>query len=63
MDTLHFALRLSQLNTLNTHDWSIDKPLKADCDKGLNCMIDFVKVQPHLYVLKFGYNWGPFFPL
>ena len=35
----------------NTHDYGIDKPLKSDFEKDLNCMIDCVKVQPHLLFL------------
>ena len=36
----------------NTHDWSIDKPNKADIKKDLTCMIDCVKIQTHLFVFN-----------
>ena len=45
----YFLIRLRI--TQNTHDWSIDKAEKADLKKDLTCMIDCVKVQPHLFVL------------
>ena len=35
----------------NIHDWSIDKPKKAEFENDLNCMIDCVKLQPHLLFL------------
>ena len=38
-------------NIENTHDWSIDKPEKADFEKDLTYMIDRAKLQP---------QFGPF---
>ena len=34
-------------------------PKKADLEKDFNCMIDFVKVQPHIFVLfwPLGFFW------
>ena len=29
----------------DTHDWSIDKPYKADFEKDMNCMISCVKAK------------------
>ena len=34
-------------------------PKKADLEKDVNCMIDFVKVQPHIFV--FNLAFGAFF--
>ena len=41
-------LELFMTINANTHDWSIDKPYKADFEKDLNCIIACLKVQPHL---------------
>ena len=51
-------MRVSKQDLFNTHDWSIDKPYKADFDY-LNCVIDCVKLQPdHLFLIR--PQLGPF---
>ena len=37
----------------NTHDWSIDKPKKANNEKALNCMIDCVQASNFFLKLFF----------
>ena len=38
----HVNFYQKQVRLENTHDWSIHKPLKANIEKSVNCMIDCV---------------------
>jgi len=42
----------------NTHDWSIDKPLKADFERDMNCMIDRVSKYSLIFLFRISHNLG-----